>query len=439
MADYTFRVNLLHDGNTHQNQGDVLAVANSKTFYLPIKNAWLPNKKLKHGDTFTLSGAEGLRVKNMLSRGQISHLELVGDAAPALQLFSMGDNGLFSMKYDGDFSIGGRVWAQAWDTSVLPNPDVHTINNMRACSDGTRNYLLIEMSDGSAFLRLEPNGEVSVIDSYPQGVISQLVSFIYIGNNQVVFLFNNTDCVCLDTNGNFVWENNAGGFLGLPQLVFFDDQIFGFGFGSYLYMVDKTNGQIFGDPNSEIKKSRPLTWAVDSSFSGDVQWMWNPFVYNNKLYVLVYGDFSSPALVEVLPDTNEINFVCWFEDDYSNEIVALNMIADKSREMGVSVEEFLTTDYIDVYYYDGPVIHAGNSLFYKTPTVDNLVVQWADSSAWNSGAGNPTWTATTVEDVEYFPDQLSYHITYTEPAESGTYVLRMKYTDSEFWTYITVD
>lgn len=57
--EYTFRVDLESNRETLLTQDELSSFANTKTLYLPLKGGGLPIRKLKHGDTFTVTGVTG--------------------------------------------------------------------------------------------------------------------------------------------------------------------------------------------------------------------------------------------------------------------------------------------------------------------------------------------------------------------------------------------
>jgi len=265
------------------------------------------------------------------------------------------------------------------------------------------------------------------------GGVEDLDSMTYIGNNQLAILDDGIYKI-LSTSGEVILQRESDAFMSFSDLVYYQGHLYGFGYGNILYEVNKDTGVPHGEGDEEDKKSRILAWKEDSSEEFDIEYMAMPFVSNDRLYATAYGE--EYALVEVLPDANEITFVDWYntDDDAIIDIEESLITENKNDEIGLSSE-----DYKNIFsWFWSDTIHADESLFSQEPTVENLVVQWAEFS-WEEEDEGPIfgeWGNVEITDVTLDGDQ--WEISYNEPTEDG-YMLRMRYSSGELWHYIQED
>jgi len=666
VQEFRFRVNLLHDGNTHQNADEVLAIANTKSIYLPIGGSSLPVKKLKHGDVFTLRGLQGAQLKKLIESSRIVNIEMDIDAVEEtegeLQLTGLTRYGFYTVTMSDSFvSVGGQIYA--FNADDFSSFDLESIGDIRFTSDGEFVYVLMvadnEEESGGDFrlAKIDSLGEVTLIDvpyfgfeyevrksisdggddmydngnylntnlaleipyvhspnssdgavtdgtSYfgegsqyftnnndsvfsmvatniaitsfsisgnlgadhggsrksgrlvvsvgghdfsvfyrcvygagdpsvnhliiipgdhdlthnvdnstdidgdevtgldvasriayilyakndgaeasedeledvaeefigdtgfrtnsisailsglnssdlasnisniydfddgdgaeTAGGLTDLDSMIYIGDDKLAIL-NDQHYVVITTTGEQLVDRSSDAFESFSELVYFDDQVYGFGFSNVIYHVNKDTGVVFGEGDLEDKKSNILNWKEDSAEQFEINGISLPFVSNNRLFAIAYADFS--AIIEVFPDTNEISFISWFTLDELYGISEIVIPGNESDEIGLSTSVF--TDFYS-YYWDG-VIWANENLFHEEPTVENLVLQWADDGEFEDG--EPTWQSVDIVEINFTDpaEDRRWLITFTPPETEDSYVLRMRYVDGELWHYIGED
>lgn len=272
------------------------------------------------------------------------------------------------------------------------------------------------------------------------GGINDLDSLIYIGDGKLGLL-NDSSFKILTTDGNVLLTNSSQAFDSFSNLVYFQGQIYGFGYGNILYKVNKETGEVFGEGNLENKKSNILIWKENSESQFSIDYIYLPFVSNNRLFAVARpNDFDEGnySLIEVFPETNEINWICYFEGD-DLESIGSSVISDNSgfEEIGFGNEIFLN----EYAWYWSNEIHVDEELFYKTPNLNNLVLEWADQDdVWSDDEEDvETWISVEITGVEYNEENHEYVIAYTAPETENNYILRMKYSDGQKWLYIGED
>jgi hypothetical protein len=362
---YIFRVDLQSNGETLHSNQEALALANAKTLYLPISGGGLPIRKLKHGDTFVVSGVTGSRLKRLIDQQRITNIVLdtpveeENEEETTTFLLGVSEEGIYSMRLTGDkLTIGGKVYV--WSEMQLPNGSFNNLNDPLMASDGTNVYVLWSSYDdgASTLLKIEPDGSVSTIDTseLPTNLIQSSESMTYVGDDKLAIIANNTYILC-NTSGELLLTLEQFSYQGYREIVYFQDQLYGFGNGNVLVTINKDTGELLYNEDIQQKISRTLSW-VEGSLEYEINGMFEPFVANGRLFAKVFPnnvDIYNERLVEVFPDTNEINHISFFDIDLGY-IVECEFSEDLSLETGFSIQEFDEDNYeFEAFFYNGEI------------------------------------------------------------------------------------
>ena len=433
--EYRFRVNLLHDGNTLQDAEQLLTTARNKTLYLPVSIAGsLPMKALKHGDVFTVSGLLGVRLKRLVESSRILHIEIDSDPEEVLtgNLVGMNRYGLYSMSLsDSSVALGGQIYNFA-EEGFPVDVENDAIYEITMASDGEYSYILFELESAVyTLVKIDSSGNATTLETDLES-LSDLDCMTYVGDDKLAILADRYYILISITDGEVLVNRFSEAFTTCESFVYFQETLYGFGYGNVLYTIDKNTGIVVGEGVEEDKKSNTLSWVEGSSATPEIQYMHMPFVYNNRLYAIVFAE-DKDLIVEVFPETNEVNFISLFKGvDELYGICELNISGDETDEIGLS-----SASYYDFYsyYYNGEA-WVDADFFLVTPTESNLILQWADRTEWDNGAGDPEWTDLEFTNLTLIEDYY-WEFDYSNPSES--YVLRMRYVDGEFWHYFGED
>jgi len=234
--EVTFRVNLLHDGNTFQDSNTLLGVANTKTLYLPTGLGSVPVKKLKHNDQFVLSGLSAARLRRLIQGGFVLNVVEVIEAeeevvSSDLQLIISSDrgDGLFWMSLgENSSSIGGHL--HEFDSDHFDSED---FDDILLASDGEFIYVLYDQNDELKFTRIAANGTETYID---------ISDTIYDGRDHIDDggddLFDGGNYLNTNLNNNIPYVHSANASNGIIT-----DGTTWFGSGSYYFT--NNNDRVF--------------------------------------------------------------------------------------------------------------------------------------------------------------------------------------------------
>lgn len=457
--EYTFRVNLQNDRETLLKQEELATFANLKALYLPLEGGGLPVKKLRHNETFTVSGIMGARLKRLIEQGRITNVVLdtaVEDEESAeeeeslLTMYLVRRDGIYSMTLNNDrLSVGGRIYKI--EDEFVPGTDRQNAGQVMAASDGQNNYVIMNNYDGDfSFFKVEPDGtttNIGIPDLVDDTDTDQIYSMIYIGDNKLAMISDGSYIV-FTTSGELLLNYFNFSYESFQQIVYFEGAVYGVGNNQCLYAVNKDTGEVFGDGDIEVKESRTLSWKDSSPYQYPIQFIYDPFVIDGRFFAIAWpneGDDLgwNDRLIEIFPNTNEILHIA-LADANADQINSLNFVADRSTETGFSVaniDDFEAT-YLEreIAQYDGEM-WVDSSIFYKDPTMENIILQKANYQAFEEDQ-DIEWQDVTITSIVYDESDNQWDFTFTGYDNSGNDdIMRMRYTDGsgDFWTYIEID
>lgn len=398
-----------------------------------------------------------MRLKTLIEQGRITNVVLdtpvVEEEEVALfTIYGIRRDGIYSMTLNDDrLSIGGRVY-KIEDESV-PGGNRETAGQVVAASDGQDNYVIMNNYDGDfSFFKVEPDGtttDIGIPDLVDDTDTDDIDSMIYIGDNKLAMI-SDTKYIVFTTSGELLLSYFNFSYESFQQIVYFDEAVYGVGENQCLYAVNKDTGEVFGDGNLEIKQSRTLSWTEDSPYQYDIEYLYDPFVVGGRFFAIAWpidGNNDeigwNERLVEIFPDTDEITHIGLAEISVI-QTNTLNIIEDRSTETGYSfanIDDFEAT-YVDyeAYQYDGE-LWVDSAIFYKDPTMDNLILQRANRQAFEEDQ-DIEWQDVTITGITFDASDNQWDITFTGYEDNGNDdIMRMRYTDGsgDFWTYIGVD
>lgn len=453
MATFTFKIDLSHDGNSFQSQSEIDSFAKTKSIYVPmIGISNIPVKAFKHNDEFTLDNLSGLRLKKLIESGFVKNIKIVSvveEEVYAFNLVGAGDQGegLFTISIgESSAKVGGQSYEFNYDEIGFTRDEVGTI--LCAANGEGLVYVFIQMQNNDFRLfTIDSNGDTSFISlpefeavysegSVISGGFSDLDSITCVGTDKLAVLINTQYILFQIENGigTAIVNRSHNAFSSMYSICYFDGAVYGFGYGNILYLINKDTGAVYGEDSLEDKKSHILSWTENSSYTPDISSIENSFVHNGKLYGHGYNqEFADMILFEVLPDSNEIKYICKFEPEDIYSFADSSLSTYETDELGFATNEFME---YHAYYYNG-YVWISRDFYPENPTTENTVLQWAEYSDFDMNGENATWTTISVDGVN--PDNRNWELLYNHEGIGVNYTMRMRYVDGEKWVYLRED